>query len=202
MKQAVLVALTVLGALVACSGTKQVTTTPPPAPEPNQDSVAAVEQAARDSAKLAAERQAEAERLAQQRSADSAAQLARATEEARTVLTALIHFEYDESKILPEAAALLDQKVATLWTNSDASIRIGGHCDERGSDEYNLALGNRRATSAKEYLVSRGVAADRIETVSYGEERPIDGRRSKEAWAKNRRGEFEIVSGKLALTHP
>jgi peptidoglycan-associated lipoprotein len=205
MKNAVLLAFTIVAAaLIACSRSQQVATPAPtpPAPQPNQDSIAAVEQAARDSA-LAAEREREeAERLAQQRAADSAAQAARADDEARAVLTALIHFDYDKSAILPEAATLLDKKAAILWSDPEARIRIAGHCDERGSDEYNLALGNRRAASAKAYLLSRGVATERIDIISYGEERPLDPGHTADAWAKNRRNEFDIVAGKLAITPP
>ena len=74
-----------------------------------------------------------------------------------------------------------------------------GNCDERGSDEYNLVLGNQRAVAAKNYLVTRGVDPSRIEIVSYGEERPLDPGHTEEAWAKNRRDEFDIVAGALTI---
>src|SRR5437867_2856440 len=80
-------------------------------------------------------------------------------------------------------------------TTPGLRVRISGHCDERGSDEYNLALGNRRATKAKEYLVQHGVDAGRVETGSYGEERPIAQGHDENAWAQNRRDEFEILAG-------
>jgi peptidoglycan-associated lipoprotein len=98
--------------------------------------------------------------------------------------------------------AALDQKVSILNANAAVRIRISVHCDERGSDEYNLALGNRRATAAKQYLVSHGIAADRIETVSYGEERPIATGHDEDSWAQNRRDEFEILSGGDNLRKP
>src|SRR3989454_8817424 len=112
-------------------------------------------------------------RVARQRAADSLAAMGRTADAVRTMLATMIHFDYDKSNIRSEDAAVLDQKVAILQANPNLRIRISGHCDERGSDEYNLALGNRRATAAKQYLVSHGIEAARIETVSYGEERPI-----------------------------
>src|SRR3989441_57493 len=121
--------------------------------------------------------------------------MGRTTEAVRTMLATMIHFDYDKSNIRAEDAAVLDQKVAILQANPNLRIRISGHCDERGSDEYNLALGNRRATSAKQYVVSHGIDAGRIETVSYGEERPIAQGHDETAWAQNRRDEFEILSG-------
>src|SRR5467141_5302047 len=113
----------------------------------------------------------------------------------RALLGTMIHFDYDKSNIRSEDAGTLDQKVAILQANPNLRIRISGHCDERGSDEYNLALGNRRATASKQYLVSHGIDASRIETVSYGEERPIVNGHDETAWAQNRRDEFEILSG-------
>ncbi|HEX9345969.1 MAG TPA: peptidoglycan-associated lipoprotein Pal [Gemmatimonadales bacterium] len=137
----------------------------------------------------------EAERIAAQRRADSLAALARAGEEVRTTLAAMIHFDLDKSNIRSDDMGALDQKVAILQANPELKIRIGGHCDERGSDEYNLALGNRRAQSAKQYLVSHGIDASRIETQSWGEERPLVDGHDENAWSQNRRDEFEVTSG-------
>lgn len=75
--------------------------------------------------------------------------------------------------------------------NADANIRIEGHCDERGTSEYNLALGDRRANSAKKYLVDLGISAERLSTISYGEEKPADPGHNEAAWAKNRRDEIK-----------
>src|SRR2546428_12983588 len=108
----------------------------------------------------------------------------------------------DKSNMRAEDAACEEQKVAILRGNPNLRIRIRGHCDEGGSDEYNRALGNRRATAAKQYLVSHGIEAGRIETVSYGEERPIAQGHDETAWAQNRRDEFEILSGGDALRQP
>lgn len=113
-----------------------------------------------------------------------------------------IHFDFDKSDIRTDDAAILDQKIPLLMANRDLRIRISGHCDERGSDEYNLALGNRRATAAKQYLVSRGIDAGRIETASFGEERPIALGHDEDSWWQNRRSEFEILSGGDMLRRP
>jgi peptidoglycan-associated lipoprotein len=170
------------------------------APVANADSAAAAERARQDSidaARADADRQAReaAERLAAQRAADSAAAAARGADEVKTMVAAMIHFDYDKSNIRPDDAGILDQKVAILQANPDLRIRIGGHCDERGSDEYNLALGNRRAQAAKQYLVSHGIDASRIETQSWGEERALVDGHDEGAWSQNRRDEFEIIGG-------
>jgi peptidoglycan-associated lipoprotein len=184
-----------LTVLAACGGKKPTTTV---APQPNGDSAAAAERARQDSmARADADRRAreEAERVARQRTADSLAALGRSGEAVRALLAAMIHFDYDKSNIRSGDERELDQKVGILQANPSVRIRISGHCDERGSDEYNLALGNRRATTAKQYLVSHGIDAGRIETASYGKERPLDSGHNEEAWSKNRRDEFDIVSG-------
>jgi peptidoglycan-associated lipoprotein len=144
----------------------------------------------------------EAERLARQREADSLAALSRSAEEVRNMLASMIHFDLDKSNIRSDDMGALDQKVAILQANPDLRIRIGGHCDERGSDEYNLALGNRRAQAAKQYLVSHGIDASRIETQSWGEERPLVDGHDESAWSQNRRAEFEVTSGGDNLRRP
>ncbi|MBI1968052.1 MAG: peptidoglycan-associated lipoprotein Pal [Gemmatimonadetes bacterium] len=161
-----------------------------------QDSIAA--------AQAEAERRAreEAERVARQREADSLAAIARTTEEVRNMLAVMIHFDFDKANIRPDDAAILDQKVGILQSNPNLRIRINGHCDERGSDEYNLALGNRRAVAAKQYLVSHGIDASRIDTQSWGEERPMAMGHDEESWAQNRRAEVEITGGGDVLAKP
>jgi peptidoglycan-associated lipoprotein len=186
-------------AVVACGKKPEPAT---PTPTTNADSIAAAEKARQDSIDAARRAAEEAERLARQRTADSLAALGRSSEAVRTMLATMIHFDFDKSNIRSGDAQVLDQKVAILQVNPDARIRISGHCDERGSDEYNLALGNRRATSAKQYLVSHGVDAGRVETTSYGEERPVDSAHAEDAWAKNRRDEFDILSGGDVLKLP
>ena len=86
------------------------------------------------------------------------------------------------------------KKASWLQNNTNVKIRIEGHCDERGSNEYNMALGERRANSAMEYLVTAGVEASMISTISYGEEKPLDTGQDEDAWTKNRRAHFRIVS--------
>lgn len=189
-------------ALVAACAKKEPEVAP--VPQANADSIAAAERARADSiaADSARRAQEEAERLARQRAADSAAAVAAAAAEVRNTLAAMIHFDFDKANIRPDDAGMLDQKVAILNANPDLRIRINGHCDERGSDEYNLALGNRRSTAAKNYLVSHGVDASRIETASYGEERPVAMGHDEDSWAQNRRDEFEILSGGDMLRRP
>ena len=98
-----------------------------------------------------------------------------------------VFFDFDKYVIRPDAARTLDANAAWLQSNPSAVILIEGHCDERGTNAYNLALGERRARATQEYLVSRGVAAARISTISYGEERPVCSERTEKCWAQNRR---------------
>jgi peptidoglycan-associated lipoprotein len=103
-----------------------------------------------------------------------------------------IFFEYDSSALLPEARDLLKKKAEFLVANPQISIIIEGHTDERGTIEYNIALGERRAESVQAFLLGLGVAASRMSTVSYGKEKPIDPGHNEAAWAKNRRAHIEI----------
>jgi len=113
-----------------------------------------------------------------------------------------INFDFDKSNLRPGDAAILDRKIAIMQANGSLTISITGHCDERGSDEYNLALGNRRALAAKEYMVNRGIAADRISTASRGEEEPLDPAHTEDAWTQNRRDEFAVIAGGQQLKAP
>ena len=103
-----------------------------------------------------------------------------------------IHFKYDSSKLSSMAKMLLKEKSAWLKANYSASVIIEGHCDDRGTTEYNLALGERRASEVKAYLINLGVSAARLDTISYGEEQPLDSRQTEEAFIKNRRAHFAI----------
>ena len=105
-----------------------------------------------------------------------------------------IYFDYDQYALSPKARNILSNNAEVLKTMSDWSVVIEGHCDNRGSDEYNLALGDRRAQEVKNYLVRLGVSADRIKTNSYGEEMPVDPSSNELAWSKNRRAEFKVVN--------
>ncbi len=204
MKRLSLLALAIVAGAVtaaACGGPKPQQA---PTPQANPDSAAAAERARQDSIDAAnrAAAEAEAQRVRRQREADSLAALSRSSEEVRGMIAAMIHFDYDKAVLRGDDIGTLDQKVAVLQANPDLRLRISGHCDERGSDEYNLALGNRRATAAKQYLVSHGIDAGRIETISYGEERPLAQGHDEGAWAQNRRDEFEIIGGGDVLRRP
>jgi peptidoglycan-associated lipoprotein len=105
-----------------------------------------------------------------------------------------VHFEFDKSSLSPEAQEVLRRNADWLRTNSSTMIEVEGHCDERGTIEYNLALGDRRARSAKDFLVNLGIGAARMRTISYGKEMPMDAGHTEGAWAKNRRAHFTIIS--------
>ena len=105
-----------------------------------------------------------------------------------------IRFDYDKYDIRREDEGILKENAAFLKKNPKMKIQIEGHCDERGTVEYNLALGERRANSTKRYLVSIGITSDRISTISYGKERPLDPGHNEEAWAKNRRAHIVVLS--------
>jgi peptidoglycan-associated lipoprotein len=117
----------------------------------------------------------------------------RLADEVRTFESESIYFDFDKSDLLHEARVVLKKKADWLRKNPSHSIRIEGHCDERGTSEYNLALGERRAHSAKKFLVTLGISGDRIGTLSYGEERLADPGHNEEAWGKNRRDEFRLI---------
>lgn len=98
-----------------------------------------------------------------------------------------IHFAFDKADLTPESIEILNKNVAVLKANPDLKVVVEGNCDERGTVEYNQALGERRAKAAQEYYISAGIDKSRISIISYGEERPIDPAQTEEAWAKNRR---------------
>ncbi len=104
-----------------------------------------------------------------------------------------IHFDFDKYFIRDDAKPILEKLAEYLLKNPSVRLLIEGHCDERGTNEYNMALGEKRAQAAKDYLVNLGVSPSRIDTISYGEERPLDPRHNEEAWAKNRRDHFVIL---------
>jgi peptidoglycan-associated lipoprotein len=105
-----------------------------------------------------------------------------------------IHFDFDKYDIRPEDITILKENADLLKKYQKVKIQIEGHCDERGTSEYNLALGERRANSTKNYLMTLGVSPERISTISYGEEKPLDPGHSEEAWAKNRRAHTIITA--------
>jgi len=109
------------------------------------------------------------------------------------VLTKDIHFAFDSYELTPAAKSILEAWVEYLKEHPSERLRIEGHCDERGSTQYNMALGEKRANAAKAYLVSRGIEAERISTISYGEERPLCTEHNETCWAQNRRDHLEAL---------
>lgn len=114
-------------------------------------------------------------------------------EEQEKVALKDIHFNFDSSELSSSAKTILSMNAEWLKNHPDVNIEIEGHCDERGSEKYNLALGTKRARSACDYLVQEGIDADRMQTISYGESAPLDPRHTEEAWAKNRRVHFAVI---------
>lgn len=151
---------------------------------------------------LEASRMRSEEELAARRRADSLAALDRENAALRDTLANLIHFAFDKAWLSAGDRATLDNKSAILAANPALRIEIAGNCDERGSDEYNLALGNRRAIAAKTYLVEHGVPASRIQTISNGKERPLDPGHTERAWAMNRNDQFAILTPNVVFGRP
>lgn len=142
----------------------------------------------------AARREAEEARLQEQRARE-----ARQRQEASSMSEAArkaafedeeIHFDFDKYVLTPQAMMILDDKAAYLREHPEVRVLVEGHCDDRGSNEYNLALGDRRANSAKNYLVKSGVAESQVTTISYGEEQPLCMQQNESCWYRNRRGHF------------
>jgi peptidoglycan-associated lipoprotein len=174
----------------ACKKKPVVAPLPAPVVKPfNQDSADAAERARKAAADAAAK--AAADRAA----GEAAARMAAAIAAAKAEFAVPVYFDYDKSDIRDDQRATLEAKIPIFQANPDMRIRVAGHTDNRGSDEYNLALGQRRAAEVKRYLVARGIAEDRIDVVSFGEERPAVAQDNEDAWAKNRRDEFEIIAG-------
>lgn len=105
-----------------------------------------------------------------------------------------VFFDFDSYLLTPSARDTLVKNAAAMKGKSDVTVRIEGHCDERGSDEYNLALGEKRGRAAMQYLVTTGIPVGRLSVVSYGKEKPADPGHDDAAWAKNRRDEFVVIS--------
>ncbi len=107
-----------------------------------------------------------------------------------------IHFDFDKYDVREDAKPVLKAVADYLRKNSSYKILVEGHCDERGTSEYNLGLGDRRAKATKDYLVSSGVPSSRIDTISYGKEKPICAEHAEDCWEKNRRAHFVVMKGK------
>ena len=189
MKTATLAICAVLGLAAAGCGKKIKPLAPAPVSTAQADSIERARlQAVDDSLRALRERELERQR--------QAAALAAAQEaEAIALITGTVYFDYDQSALSAEARATLDAKVPALQARPAFRIKITGHTDERGSSEYNLALGLRRAAELKAYLVANGIDAARIDISSMGEERPAAQGSNEAAWALNRRAEFVQVTG-------
>ena len=192
-----LVLITVLAALplAACSRRE-----PPVQPQPTLPDTAG--EGARRAAELERMRQDSIARARAAADADAARRAEEVTARARAVLEEAVRFDYDESDLRADAEAALARKVPILRANPNVRLRIVGHTDERGSLEYNLALGMRRATAVREYLAGFGIDASRFETTSMGEDAPVAAGANESAWAQNRRAEFVITAGGSPLTMP
>lgn len=191
----VVVAVLAFGGMAACGKGEPEGPTPEELAQMRQDSIEAARQ---DSI-----RRAEAARrdsLQAQREAEAA--LRTETEAARAILQEMIHFGYDRSELTREAQDRLMRKLRVMRANPEVRLRIAGHADERGSIEYNRALGQRRAEAAREFLVSRGIDGARLTTVSFGEDRPLVNASNEAAWAENRRDEFTVIFGGDQLRNP
>ena len=167
--------------------------------EPAMTDSSAADDAARQAeldkqAEMERQKQLEEERLAAERAAalkseamDRDVMMAK-----NRFLNENVYFDFDSATLDAQAQALLKDKGMWLKDNPDANIVIEGHCDDRGTNAYNLALGERRAESAKAFLIDLGIESARMTTISYGEEKPLDMGQNEEAWAKNRRAEFVL----------
>lgn len=162
---------------------------PPPAPAPQPTAAAPTIDRSRIRDSLANAKRI-ADSLAAERDREGAAVAA-----ARNTLLAKIYFDFDKSDLTEQDRATLDAKIPIMNANPGLRIRIEGNCDRRGSDEYNLALGQRRAAAAKRYLTDHGIDPSRVDVISYGAERPVAQGDTEEAYAQNRRDEFVITAG-------
>ena len=185
LRRAVLFSMLVVTAAACSRNEPPQDPVPPTLPDTaGEGARRAAEQARQDSIRRAEEE----ERLRRER---EEAETARA----RATLEEMIFFDYDESELRPDAQETLARKVTVLRANPNVTLRITGHADERGSIEYNLALGLRRANAVKDYLAGFGIAEGRFTTETMGEDRPLDPGSNESAWARNRRGEFTITAG-------
>ena len=186
----ILVAFAAAVVLAACGSEPE----PPPAPvgptaeeleRMRQDSIARARAAEEAAARAEAER-AERERQRQ-------------IEAAKRTLTEMVFFDYDEAALSSEAERVLRAKLDILRANPSVQLRMDGHADERGTSEYNIALGNDRAEAVIQFLTGFGLSADRFAANSFGEERPLASGSSESSWARNRRVEFVITAGENSI---
>ena len=190
-RRLLVVAVLMIGVAVgACRREAPEPPAPPPAEEPagpDMDSLRAWEDSVRQARE--AEERARAERE-------------QAIADARAILEQRVHFDFDESAIRSDAERVLLQKVEVLRASPDVQLRLEGHTDERGSAEYNQALGSRRAQAVLDFFLEHGISEARFVATSYGEERPLVAQSTESAWAQNRRVEFVITAGANQINPP
>ena len=192
----------VLSSLAALEGCRR---TPTPAPAPVGPDTAGLAQRRADSlAALASQRRADSIAAANAAAARDAAAAAdqRTQEELANILAQRVYFDFDRDQLRDDGAATLDAKAAVLLANPRVSLVVTGHTDERGTSEYNLALGQRRAAAVKRYLASRGIAENRVTTQSMGDSQPAAAGSDESAYQQNRRAEFEARGVSGALVRP
>jgi len=173
---------------------------PPANPGPAADTTAMIRPPANSGAVTDADRErmrADSVRLAEEAAERDRRAREAAVAVARDALTDIVFFEYDSDEITPTAEGKLASKAAVLRANPGVRLRIEGHCDQRGSTEYNLALGQRRAEAVRAYLVNLGIDGGRLSTLSYGKERPLVEGDDEDSFARNRRAEFAVAGGTL-----
>ena len=189
------IALALVALTSSACRNRQVAPAPAPPPvivQPSNTADADAERAAAEARDRAERERLERERLERER----------LNAERMRLVTASIYFDLDRSDLTAEARSALDAKLGVLASMPSMRIRVAGHTDERGSDEYNIALAQRRAAAAKRYLVQRGIDANRIEIVSFGEERPVCTESHEGCWSQNRRDDFEVTAAGMVGSSP
>jgi peptidoglycan-associated lipoprotein len=175
--------------LAGCSRNRPAAAPGPVAGASNDDAAARARADSSAAAELARRQAEERERRAE---------MARAQE----LLTTVVYFEYDSDRLTAETEDRLRTKASILRANPSLELRIEGHADERGSTEYNLALGQRRAETVRSFLSGYGVTSNRLATISYGKERPAMAGSNETAWSRNRRAEFAMTAGEISAVPP
>jgi peptidoglycan-associated lipoprotein len=198
-RRALVAAVAALAVAGACRRRPVAAPTPV---DPAQSLDEAARQRQRDSVDAAerarAAREA-ADRAAREAADRSAAGGDREAASARSTLLATVYFDYDAAELRDDTRDALEAKLPIMRRFPDVRVRVAGHTDDRGADEYNLALGQRRAASVKRYFVEQGIDGARVEIVSFGKERPTCEQQDEACWSRNRRAEFEVTAGAGAL---
>lgn len=200
-RRTIVISFVILSALSAAEGCRrQPQPAPAPAATPTDDAAAR----RRADSLSAAQRRADSLAAAQAAAARDAAagDAQRAQAELSSILTQKVYFDYDKDQLRDDAVAVLDQKAAVLLANPAVTLVVTGHTDERGTAEYNLALGQRRAAQVKRYLAGKGVTDDRLTTRSLGDSQPAAQGTDETAYQQNRRAEFDVRNVRGALVRP